>query len=88
MNINFDCSTCSKLSQNSIPITRILDKLDRLFSKNNLTEAGKVLDYWEDEARRIHDERALLEILNEKIGFYRFIFSLWSHLINMVSKSD
>ncbi len=71
MNINFDCSTCSKHPENSIPIARILDKIDRLFRRNDLVEVGNVLDYWENEARRIHDDRALLEILNEKIGFYR-----------------
>ena len=71
MDINFGCSTCSKESYATIPIARIIEKLDLLFDKNDLDSVGKLLDYWDGEARNLGDERGLLEILNEKIGYYR-----------------
>lgn len=71
MDINFGCSTCSKESYATIPIARIIEKLDLLFGKNDLDSVGKLLDYWDGEARKLGDERGLLEILNEKIGYYR-----------------
>lgn len=71
MNENIECSTCSKESYKVVPLARIFDKLDELFSRNDLPAVGRLLDYWESEARILGDERGLLEILNEKIGYYR-----------------
>lgn len=65
------CSSCSKETYKTIPLTRVFDKLNALFSKNDLDAVGKTLDFWEAEARNIGDLRGLLEILNEKIGYYR-----------------
>lgn len=62
---------CSKESTGSIPIMRIIDKLDLLFAKNDMAEAGRLLEYWEKEARALNDRRGLSEILSEEIGFYR-----------------
>lgn len=71
MNESVECSSCSNESYKVIPLTRIFDKLDDLFSRNDLLAVGKLLDYWESEALKIGDLRGLLEILNEKIGYYR-----------------
>lgn len=71
MNENINCSSCSKESYKSIPLTRVFDKLNSLFSKNDLDGVGRTLDFWENEARSLNDLRGLLEILNEKIGYYR-----------------
>lgn len=71
MDRNFECTTCSKESYEIVPIARILERIDALFAKNDLDAVGRILDYWDEEARRLNDERGLLEILNEKIGFYR-----------------
>ncbi len=71
MDIKFGCPSCTKESNMSIPITRILKKMDGLFSKNDLRSVGILLEYWENEARNLGDERGLLEILNEKIGYFR-----------------
>ncbi len=71
MSDKFGCTTCSKESYDIVPIARVLERIDSLFEKNDLDAVGKVLDYWDSEARRLGDERGLLEILNEKIGFYR-----------------
>jgi tetratricopeptide (TPR) repeat protein len=71
MNENVSCSSCSKESYKSIPLARVFDKLNALFAKNDLASVGRTLDFWENEARSLNDLRGLLEILNEKIGYYR-----------------
>ena len=71
MSDKFGCTTCSKESYDIVPIARVIERIDALFQKNDLDSVGRVLDYWDFEARRLGDERGLLEILNEKIGFYR-----------------
>ncbi len=71
MEINFNCKSCSKESYDMIPITRVLQKLDELFLKNDLSAVAKTLEYWEKEARELKDERGLLELLNEEIGYFR-----------------
>jgi len=65
------CTSCSKEQTGVIPINRIIEKLDALFAKNDMDEAGRVLVYWENEARSLNDERGLLEILSEELGYYR-----------------
>lgn len=62
---------CCKEPTGSIPILRIIDKLDSLFAKNDLAEAKRLLEYWEGEARALGDMRGLVEILSEQVGFYR-----------------
>lgn len=71
MEKDFECTSCSKESYNIVPIARILERIDALFARDDLEAVRRVLDYWDAEARRLNDERGLLEILNEKIGFYR-----------------
>ncbi|MBE6684462.1 MAG: tetratricopeptide repeat protein [Ruminococcaceae bacterium] len=71
MNENTSCSSCSKENYKTIPLTRIFDKLNEFFSKNDLSAVGRLLDYWEGEALALGDMRGLLEILNEKVGYYR-----------------
>ncbi len=71
MDIKFGCSSCTKESNLTIPTARILVKMDELFSKNDLGAVGRLLAYWENEAKNLGDDRGLLEILNEKIGYFR-----------------
>lgn len=71
MNENYGCNSCSKETFKVIPLSRVMAKLDELFSRNDLPAVGRTLDYWESEARALKDERGLLEILNEKIGYFR-----------------
>ena len=71
MNENINCGSCSKETYKTVPLARFFDKLNELFSRNDLPAVGRFLDYWEDEARSLSDMRGLLEILNEKIGYYR-----------------
>ncbi|MBQ4090831.1 MAG: hypothetical protein IJC64_00785 [Clostridia bacterium] len=65
------CKGCSKESYDIIPIARIIAKLDELFATNDLAAVGKLLEYWEREARNLGDVRGLVEILNEEIGYFR-----------------
>lgn len=71
MNENINCGSCSKESYKTVPLTRIFEKLNEFFAHNDLPAVGRLLDYWENEARILFDLRGLLEILNEKIGYYR-----------------
>jgi tetratricopeptide (TPR) repeat protein len=71
MNEVLNCESCSKESYKTVPLTRLMQKLDELFSKNDLEAVGRLLDYWESEARILLDDRGLLEVLNEKVGYYR-----------------
>lgn len=66
-----NCNSSVKEMDNVVPVARVIARLDSLFAKNNLEEAGKLLRYWEEEARRLGDERGLLSIVNEEIGYYR-----------------
>ncbi len=54
-----------------IPIDRVISKIDSLFDKNDYTQAGRLLVYWENEAKQLRDKRGELEIQSELIGFYR-----------------
>ena len=56
---------------NSIDTNRFLKNLDMFFNKNDLPGAGDYLSFWENEARNINDEHALLTILNEYLGYCR-----------------
>lgn len=67
----FGCESCSKESYDIVPIARVVEKIDSLFQKNDMHGVGRILDYWDSEARRLNDESGLLEILNEKIGYFR-----------------
>lgn len=64
------CS-CSKEPIGTIPIMRIIDKIDDMFEKDDLQGARRVLEYWEQEAKALGDTKGLLEILSEQIGLYR-----------------
>ncbi len=66
-----ECKSCSKEITGKVPIARVIEKLDSFFSKNDLDGAEHLLAYWENEARRLSDNRGLLEVLNEQIGLYR-----------------
>lgn len=55
----------------SVPVSRVIDKLDRLLAEKNFAAAEEHLKYWTADAEACGDMRALLTIVNEQIGFYR-----------------
>ena len=73
--IDFNCSSCSKIKHNSksIPVYRIIEKLDSYFSKNDLESATSLLKYWQNEAVQLGDSSGELSIVNEQLGLYRKI---------------
>ena len=58
------CS-CVKEPTGTIPIVRIIDKIDAMFEKDDTQGVKRVLEYWEKEAKMLNDTRGLLEILSE-----------------------
>lgn len=77
LKFNFGCASCGykNKSENAplgtIPVSRVIDKLDALFSRNDMTEAGKLLDYWRKEAVSLRDMRGELTIVSEQMGYFR-----------------
>ncbi len=60
-----------EMPKGTIPVDRIIDKVDSLFNKNDYTEAGRILEYWKNEAISLCDKRGELAIQSELIGYYR-----------------
>ncbi len=54
-----------------IPVQRIIEKLDSLYNKNDISESGRLLTYWQKEAQNLKDLQGELSILNELLGYYR-----------------
>lgn len=54
-----------------IPIKSVLAKLDSVEWKNDMAEATRLLEYWEQEGLALGDERGLLTIYSEQMGLYR-----------------
>ena len=55
----------------SIQVSRFIARLDSCFDRNDLRAARETLAAWEQEARALQDDRGLLSVLNEAVGFYR-----------------
>ncbi len=58
-------------SLGSIPVDRVIAKVDSLFDKNDYVQAGKLLNYWREEAIALRDKRGQLSLESELIGYYR-----------------
>lgn len=69
--IQTECRSCVKEPLSTISVARFLDRLDRCFARNDLSEAAACISYWEQEARSLGDLRGLLTVKNEQLGFYR-----------------
>lgn len=74
---NFGCASCGYKDTpkdqplGRIDVSRAIGKLDELFSRNALSDAGKLLDFWRGEAVRLRDRQGELSIVNEQLGFFR-----------------
>ncbi len=55
----------------TIPLRRVLDKLDEYFAKDDAAGAERHLKYWLAEAEENRDDRGRLSVLNELVGLYR-----------------
>ncbi len=56
-----------------IPVSRIIQKLDACYNKNDYIEAGRLLFYWQKEAQSLSDLQGELSIVNELLGHLRKI---------------
>lgn len=54
-----------------IPIRRVIEKADEAYNKNDMAEAGRLLEYWQKEAEALGDESGELSVTDELIGYYR-----------------
>lgn len=54
-----------------IPVERVIEKLDRCYSKNDTAAAKRLLDYWQREALSAGDLSGELSVINELLGYYR-----------------
>lgn len=59
------------MEEGHVSVRRFIDQMDRCFDRNDMKAARECLQSWESEARRLGDDRGLLAVLNEAVGFYR-----------------
>lgn len=77
LKFNFGCASCGYKNRpedqplGTIPVARVIEKLDSLFACNNMTEAGRLLRYWRKEAVSLRDKRGELAMVSEQIGYFR-----------------
>ncbi len=55
----------------TVPVDRVISRLDALLSKNDTEEASRHLNYWLEECNRVGDMRARLTLLDEQMGLMR-----------------
>lgn len=55
----------------TIPVSRVISKLDEHLNRNDYASAERHLKYWLGEAELLRDKRGKLTVLNECIGLYR-----------------
>ena len=55
----------------TVPVDRVVRRLDEYLSRNDYDAAQRHLDYWLAEAELVGDRRGRLTVLNERIGLFR-----------------
>lgn len=77
LKFNFGCASCGykQISEDAplgmIPVSRIIEKLDGFFYKNDMESAGRLLSQWHEEASALRDKSGELSVVNEMLGYYR-----------------
>lgn len=77
LKFNFGCASCGYKHQDpdepigTIKVSRVIEKLDKLFSCNDMAGAGRLLEYWRNEAFSLRDKRGELSVVNEQLGYFR-----------------
>lgn len=72
--IAFGCAECGGKEAGKggrIAVSRVIDRLDAFFAKNDMAGAGRHLEYWYAEARALGDLSGELSVVNELLGYYR-----------------
>lgn len=65
------CPFCMPDQKQTVPISRIVEKLDEYLFKKDFSGAKRHLEYWKTEADALGDFRGKLSILNELVGLSR-----------------
>lgn len=66
------CSDCGRrAAASTIPVSRVIQKLEECFAVNDMEAAGRLLEYWEQEAVALGDLSGELSVVNELLGYYR-----------------
>lgn len=74
------CATCGgkefyspdkNAPKGRIPVSRVIERADEAYNKNDMEEAGRLLSYWQNEANALGDESGELSVTDELIGHYR-----------------
>ncbi len=79
LKFNFGCASCGYKHQDpdgpigTISVKRVIEKLDEHFAVNDMAGAGRLLDYWRQEAFTLRDRQGELSIVNEQLGYFRKI---------------
>lgn len=55
----------------TVPMDRVIAKLDNLLETNQTAKAEELLDYWLKEGEILKDKKGVLAILSEQMGHYR-----------------
>lgn len=73
LGVESECPACKKIEKAAghVPVGRVIEKLDALLAKNDLTGAERLLDNWMLEAKMIGDARGELSVVNEMLGLSR-----------------
>lgn len=77
LKFNFGCASCGYKHQDpdgpirTIPVSRVIEKLDELFACNDMSGAGRLLDYWRKEAFSLRDRQGELSVVSEQMGYFR-----------------
>ena len=77
LKFNFGCRSYGYKNQSpdqpigKIPVRQILEKLDTLFARNDMAQAGRLLDYWRQDALSLRDKQGELTIVSEQMGYFR-----------------
>lgn len=65
------CPFTKPTDRRTVPIRRIIEKLDEYLGRNDLESAAGHLVYWIAEAREYEDREGELTLSNEQVGLYR-----------------
>ena len=55
----------------SIPVSRVIEKLDEFYSRDDFSGAVRLIEYWLEEAKDGRDLRGEFALRNELMGIYR-----------------